>query len=210
MEDLISKKALLLEAGISYGQLYRWKRKGLIPEAWFVRRSTFTGQETFFPREAILERIRWIQGMKTDAALDELAEKIRDPAQWEKRLPADIVWAAAEKSIPVDLSEGVEVSRVEFFARWAADHEGLGQNRETLAAFLQTIPADWLEYPDSVLYGFPVSGGWRFMIARSSEAVWFGENSAPALQIALADVWKQAKSCWEEAERRVQTQGARP
>jgi len=48
MEDdkLISKKAVLEEMGISYGQLYRWKRKGLIPEAWFVRRSTFTGQET--------------------------------------------------------------------------------------------------------------------------------------------------------------------
>jgi len=24
--------------GISYGQLYRWKRKGLIPESWFIRR----------------------------------------------------------------------------------------------------------------------------------------------------------------------------
>ncbi|WP_453595920.1 DUF4004 family protein, partial [Streptomyces sp. NPDC054865] len=42
---------------ISYGQLYRWKRKNLIPEEWFIRKSTFTGQETFFPREEILKRI---------------------------------------------------------------------------------------------------------------------------------------------------------
>lgn len=46
-EDLISKKELLDETGISYGQLYRWKRKQLIPEEWFIRKSTFTGQETF-------------------------------------------------------------------------------------------------------------------------------------------------------------------
>ncbi len=48
-ERLISKKELLEHAGISYGQLYRWKRKNLIPEDWFIRKSTFTGQETFFP-----------------------------------------------------------------------------------------------------------------------------------------------------------------
>lgn len=46
----ISKKELLDITGISYGQLYRWKRKGLIPEDWFIRRATFTGQETFFPK----------------------------------------------------------------------------------------------------------------------------------------------------------------
>lgn len=46
-EELISKKDLLDETGISYGQLYRWKRKQLIPEEWFIRKSTFTGQETF-------------------------------------------------------------------------------------------------------------------------------------------------------------------
>lgn len=48
-EELISKKELLETFGISYGALYRWKRMGLIPEAWFLRRSTSTGQETFFP-----------------------------------------------------------------------------------------------------------------------------------------------------------------
>lgn len=48
-EELISKKELLEMTGISYGQLYRWKRKQLLPEDWFIRRSAFTGQETFFP-----------------------------------------------------------------------------------------------------------------------------------------------------------------
>jgi DNA-binding transcriptional MerR regulator len=75
-ERLISKKEVLEKMGISYGQLYRWKRKGLIPEAWFIRRSTFTGQETFFPRDKILERIARIVDMKDDHPLDDLAELI--------------------------------------------------------------------------------------------------------------------------------------
>ncbi|MCA1322391.1 YhbD family protein [Bacillus tianshenii] len=73
-EELISKKDLLDEASISYGQLYRWKRKDLIPEDWFVRKSTYTGQETFFPRVKILDRINKIKQMKSDVSLDELAE----------------------------------------------------------------------------------------------------------------------------------------
>jgi hypothetical protein len=73
-EELISKKDLLDVAGISYGQLYRWKRKDLIPEDWFIRKSTFTGQETFFPKEKILERINKIQTMKENLSLDELAD----------------------------------------------------------------------------------------------------------------------------------------
>ncbi|MFT4413979.1 YhbD family protein [Fredinandcohnia humi] len=73
-EELLSKKDLLELTGISYGQLYRWKRKDLIPEEWFIRKSTFTGQETFFPKERILERIDKIQKMKENLSLDELAE----------------------------------------------------------------------------------------------------------------------------------------
>jgi DNA-binding transcriptional MerR regulator len=75
-EKLLSKKEVLEKMGISYGQLYRWKRKGLIPEAWFIRRSTFTGQETFFPQEKIIERIERIVAMKDDHPLDDLADLI--------------------------------------------------------------------------------------------------------------------------------------
>ncbi|MDM5197931.1 YhbD family protein [Fictibacillus enclensis] len=74
--ELISKKDLLDLTGISYGQLYRWKRKNLIPEEWFIRKSTFTGQETFFPKEKVLDRIDKIQSMKETLSLDELAERL--------------------------------------------------------------------------------------------------------------------------------------
>jgi hypothetical protein len=77
VEELISKKDLLQACGISYGQLYRWKRKGLIPEDWFIRKSTFTGTETFFPRERVLARVEKIKSMKSeDLSLEEIAEVV--------------------------------------------------------------------------------------------------------------------------------------
>lgn len=75
MEELISKKELLELTGISYGQLYRWKRKNLIPEDWFMKKSSFTGQETFFPKDKILDRLKQIMDMKEDVSLDDLAER---------------------------------------------------------------------------------------------------------------------------------------
>ena len=75
-EHLISKKKLLEKYGISYGALYRWKRKGLIPDEWFIKKSAVTGQETFFPEKLVCERIETIQSMKDDILLDELAKNI--------------------------------------------------------------------------------------------------------------------------------------
>lgn len=76
MEDLISKKELLQKYGISYGTLYRWKRMGLIPEDWLVKKSTFTGQETFFNRELICTRIEEILSKKDAVSLEKLAKQL--------------------------------------------------------------------------------------------------------------------------------------
>jgi DNA-binding transcriptional MerR regulator len=85
---LISKKDLLVETGISYGQLYRWKRMGLIPDSWFIKQSTFTGQETFFPKTKILKRIRAIQELRDKYTLEELA-KILSPEVAERNFTTD-------------------------------------------------------------------------------------------------------------------------
>ena len=71
--ELISKKELLSLTGISYGQLYRWKREKLIPEEWFIKQSAYTGQETFFPRQQILSRVQTILDAKDKYSLEELA-----------------------------------------------------------------------------------------------------------------------------------------
>lgn len=90
-DDLISKKELLELTGISYGQLYRWKRKNLIPEEWFVRRSSYTGQETFFPKDKILQRIERIKNMKDDLSLDELADVFSPSSLIESLSPSDLI-----------------------------------------------------------------------------------------------------------------------
>ena len=86
--EFISKKELLRRTGISYGQLYRWKRERLIPEEWFIKRSSFTGQETFFPAEQILPRVEAILQNKDRYSLGELS----------KMLSADIAPALVEEN----------------------------------------------------------------------------------------------------------------
>ena len=85
-EHLISKKDLLQRYGISYGALYRWKRMGLIPEAWFIKRATPTGQETFFDEETICARIDLIIAAKDSVSLDELAKQLHPHKEQEPEL----------------------------------------------------------------------------------------------------------------------------
>ena len=84
--NLISKKDLLALTGISYGQLYRWKRQRLIPDEWFIKRSSYTGQETFFPREQILSRVQSILELKDEYSLEELA-KVLSPENFDALIP---------------------------------------------------------------------------------------------------------------------------
>ncbi len=100
MEDhLISKKELLLKYGISYGALYRWKRKGLIPEEWFIKKSTITGQETFFDKKTICERVEFILSRSEETSLDDLANQIRPSA---KSCELIIITASGNKSFKLE------------------------------------------------------------------------------------------------------------
>ena len=83
---MISKKDLLIQTNISYGQLYRWKREGLIPEEWFVKTSTQTGQETFFDEDLIIPRINKILDLKDEFSIDDI-KNILNPK------PSDIVFS---------------------------------------------------------------------------------------------------------------------
>lgn len=69
---MISKKELLKDTNISYGQLYRWKREGLIPDDWFVKVSVPTGQETYFDENLIIPRIKKIIELKDQYSLEEM------------------------------------------------------------------------------------------------------------------------------------------
>lgn len=81
MSGLISKKELLNKYNISYGTLYRWKRMGLIPDDWLVKKSTYTGQETFFDEEQICERIEAIIARKDQVPLEQIAKELQEKTE---------------------------------------------------------------------------------------------------------------------------------
>jgi DNA-binding transcriptional MerR regulator len=87
----ISKKDLLQMTGISYGQLYRWKRQGLIPEEWFIKKASFTGQETYFPKDLVLERIDQILELKDEKSLEEIADIIHNKSIVKDIYTADLL-----------------------------------------------------------------------------------------------------------------------
>lgn len=111
-QELISKKELLEKYAISYGALYRWKRKGLIPEDWFIKKSTVTGQETFFPRELVCERIELIKKQKDDVSLDELSDHFSSESKKKATLVIDTAFGKKVfylndiKSILIEDNEG--------------------------------------------------------------------------------------------------------
>lgn len=110
--------------------MYRWKRKQLIPEEWFIRKSTFTGQETFFPRARILGQVQHILQKKDDLSLDELADQLSEPASsYRIRFTLSQL---KERNI-------VSVGSLERFGRPEA--EGLPLSFEQI---LNVFAADWL------------------------------------------------------------------
>ncbi len=113
-EQLISKKELLQITGISYGQLYRWKRKNIIPEEWFIKKSSFTGQETFFPREKILERIDKIKTLKDDQSLDELAEQFSLKPAELTMTRSQLIESNIVSEVPLSLYERTFGSKEEY------------------------------------------------------------------------------------------------
>ncbi|MBQ4140435.1 MAG: DUF4004 family protein [Clostridia bacterium] len=118
-QELISKKDLLLRYGISYGALYRWKRKGLIPEDWFIKKTTVTGQETFFPTKLICERVELIKSQKDELSLDELARNFSSESQKRAFMIVDTVYGEKIfylneiKSVIIDGGEGKKLDITE-------------------------------------------------------------------------------------------------
>ena len=113
-QELISKKELLELYEISYGALYRWKRKGLIPEEWFIKKSTVTGQETFFPRQLICERMELIKKQKDDVSLEELSKLFSKESKKNASIIIDTVFGSKTfylsdiKSVVIDDGDGTK------------------------------------------------------------------------------------------------------
>ena len=76
MEDLISKKRFWRNTAFLTVRCTGGKRMGLIPEAWFIRKSTATGQETFFRRDQVCPRVELILSRRDGTSLEQLAGEL--------------------------------------------------------------------------------------------------------------------------------------
>lgn len=142
-EELISKKELLQLTGISYGQLYRWKRQHLIPDIWFMKQSSFTGQETFFPKYKILARISVILELKDQYSLEELAQLLSPES-------ADHTYSLEEVRKPLNLSLSVQSASRDVWGKDAFRFTELlfvylGNELERKIGFTQGELREWLQ-----------------------------------------------------------------
>ncbi len=110
-EKLISKRELLEKYNISYGSLYRWKRMGLIPDEWFIKKATVTGQETFFHEGTICARIELIISQKDSKSLENLAKEFNPPQRTEQKLT--ITTPYGKKAFRYDDILSVEISDID-------------------------------------------------------------------------------------------------
>lgn len=200
--ELISKKDLLDLTGISYGQLYRWKRKNLIPEDWFIRKSTFTGQETFFPKEKILERIDKIQTMKENLSLDELADMF-SPSAGEFKLSVDELLKRNIVSKPVLDFYLSETKAIAEFAFVNLLHlfilEKLLQSGEINldeGKMLLQILSDHTDdaKQNSVLMIIRKLGISSSLIISSSESIYFEKGTKVVVRISLSECTEELKT----------------
>ncbi len=213
-EELISKKEVLELTGISYGQFYRWKREGLIPEAWFIRKSTFTGQETFLPKQKILERIEKIKALKDTKSLEEIAQLL-SPELKDRRFERDealrLGWLSKEvveyyetirkETGPFSFRELIFLAVIETLRKHELDPEELNLVLSTLLAsdfaklqsreFLWTLAVVRKELPGS----FALTGRkphLSFCVLFSQECL-FDPQTHPVAKVELNKVLEEVK-----------------
>ena len=80
-EDLISKRSCWSAMGSPMARCTAGSGWALIPESWFLRRSTPSGQETYFHTKQICLRVERILEKARSVSLDALAEELAGQKQ---------------------------------------------------------------------------------------------------------------------------------
>lgn len=192
--DLISKKELLQLTGISYGQLYRWKRERLIPEEWFIKQSSFTGQETFLPRDLILPRIRSILENKDKYSLNDLSRML-SPETAAVIVDGETLTKISE--IDADLTESIRVTcpkesyTLFDLALFSAVSQTLKQLHITepqerltvLGRAISTVNGQSLETTLTVFF----TDGYHTMLSRADAPFTFDNSITKAASVAVSE-----------------------
>ncbi|HHV11130.1 MAG TPA: DUF4004 family protein [Clostridiales bacterium] len=199
--NLISKKDLLAVTGISYGQLYRWKRERLIPEEWFLKQSAYTGQETFFPREQILSRIKSILDLKDIYSLEELAKILSPESSVEKISLGDLTEVEEiNKELLEVLPEVFGEDQFEFFEvalsiAISQAAERLGLSGEAAKNLLKKSAAAALKHKTVTIFCtiFTVGEEYHTVFTPNSVAMSFDNEVELKEELALSEITDKIK-----------------
>ncbi|ULQ58502.1 YhbD family protein [Brucepastera parasyntrophica] len=201
-ENLISKKELLALTGISYGALYRWKRKQLIPEDWFIKKSTFTGPETFFPREKILERIAKIQEMKEKLSLDDLAQTFSGAPLEIQTTPEELIREGFISKAVTGLSQFVPGQVLDFYGVLYLGicdrllRDGTLNLSET-GEILEQLLSDFKSFEPAPVLSVYRKMGVTFSILRDEKSgVKVDRGSNEIASLPTAEIWETIKTKW--------------
>ena len=178
-ENLITKKELLELTGISYGALYRWKRMKLLPDEWFIHRSTFTGHETFFPRDKVLGRVEEIQRLKEEMSLEEIARHFSPNVSGEISITAA---EAVEKGIALIDAGHFGVEKMFIFSELL--REGQLTRDEALEMAETALAAEDISEP--VVYLLRKYGVAFCLTAGEMQKIAFDRQSTLAAQVAVS------------------------
>lgn len=190
--NLISKKDLLAVTGISYGQLYRWKRQQLIPEEWFIKKASYTGQETFFPREQIISRVQTILQLKDEYSMEQLAAMFAEegkrpagltpeqlmqieelPQAWRERLPE------------LTGKESIQFEDVIVSVFIAAQQDIAEEDKKSL---LSVMPRQIPGGSDGTMGIFQLRGQYHLFIMKGTAGLTFDETIQPSVVKAWSAV----------------------
>lgn len=199
--NLISKKDLLAMTGISYGQLYRWKRERLIPEEWFIKQSSYTGQETFFPREQILSRVKSILEMKDDHSLEDLAKMFSPDANQAAVSVAELAEnGILEGETSQILSEVYGGNEPDFWGAAfasalikAVGKAGLGREQTVALLRMSARAAAKSRSADAVCTVFLAEGEYHAVFTAKSVPLAFDSGIEVVCQISLSEAAEELK-----------------
>ena len=207
--EMISKRELLDLTGISYGQLYRWKRERLIPDAWFIKKSSFTGQETFFPKQQVTERIRFILKHKDTCSLPQIASMLI-PSVTNRSY--DVGSSCLQEIIPRHILDKAGetcqhelLSPAEILIVYAASRL-VAENRcpQSLADAIITVIPEWVAAMNHFSYTIKVllSGGSHSAILSSIDTVFYTDSDTKIIyELELEPLMQQLREKLEVLSR---------
>lgn len=171
----------------------------MIPDVWFVKKSTLSGQETFFPKEKILERINAILEMKETHSFEEMSDLFSPDVQKQTYQLENII-AEATLSIKhvgafMQYTERTSCSFFELLCIYISSKEEFAKyfsEEKNLESFYRSV-VNWQKQVKNTLlelYMGDTGGNIIYVLASVDNQIFFDNNMQMIERISLDEYAK--------------------